>query len=43
MRCWFHDWSLWSETYARNDYWGNIKLYQKRTCMRCKIAEERML
>jgi hypothetical protein len=42
MRCWFHDWTRWTEPYDRMRL-GITYFYQRRTCMRCKKSEERLV
>ena len=41
MRCWFHDWSRWSETYQRERLY--VREYQQRRCFKCGKIEERMI
>jgi hypothetical protein len=43
MRCWFHDWSRWSEAYPRKNHWGDVREYQQRRCFKCGKIEERMI
>lgn len=45
MRCWFHDWTRWTEPYMKETQHGRYLYasFQKRTCMRCKKTEERMI
>ena len=41
MRCWFHDWTLWSKPYHR----GNVFRYeyQQRRCTKCGMVKERLI
>jgi hypothetical protein len=41
MRCWFHDWSRWSETYQRRNLY--VREYQQRRCTKCRKIEERLI
>jgi hypothetical protein len=43
MRCWFHDWSRWSEAYQRVNYRDIVREYQQRRCNKCRKIEERMI
>jgi hypothetical protein len=41
MRCWFHDWTLWSKPYQRERLY--VREYQQRRCTKCGKIEERLI